>query len=427
MRIEAAALSFVVALALESNGFAQTLEVGARDSIRLEIDRIEAQVEDGIARIVVEETFRNTSANVLEGTYAFRLPADAVVGAFSMWMEGREKKGRILEAKQARSVYNEIVRKRRDPGLLEQTGWRDFRVSVYPIPAHETVKIKLTYGHVVRDDGGLEVLEIPLPQKNGPIGDLRVHVAVTGAQLPAGLDSPSHPKAQLTIGDAGVEASFCGDGVVPTGSFLLRARLRTRQGGGDFGVTLLADRAAGSESGCFVARVVPRTVDATPIARDLVFVIDRSGSMQGRKIEQARAALLAGLDSLRPGDRFDIVSFSTDVTALGEGRLLDATPQNLERARRAAKEITASGGTNIGDALLSTIRARGHTKEAAVDGVKSGAASRLFAVVFLTDGDPTVGETDPDRILATWRKEADGARLFAFACGRAALRPPICA
>jgi Ca-activated chloride channel family protein len=173
-----------------------------------------------------------------------------------------------------------------------------------------------------------------------------------------------------------------------------------------FDVALLADRPSDAADGWFIARIVPKLAAPPAIPRDVAFVIDRSGSMQGRKIEQARAALLAGLDTLKPGDRFDVISFSSDVTSLGEGRWLDATAENLKRARRAADDIAATGGTNIADALKAATRPRGG------DG-----AGRLAAVVFLTDGDPTVGETAPERILAAWRQQSAGTRLFAFGVG----------
>ena len=134
-------------------------------------------------------------------------------------------------------------------------------------------------------------------------------------------------------------------------------------------------------------------------------MIDRSGSMQAGRSSR-RAALLAGLDTLKPGDRFDVISFSSDVTSLGDGRWLEVTAENLARARRAARDIAATGGTNIADALKAATRPRG------ADG-----AGRLAADVLLTDGDPTVGETAPERILAAWRQESAGTRLFAFGVG----------
>jgi Ca-activated chloride channel family protein len=380
---------------------AQTLDVGSGSSIRIETLRVAATVEQGVARVEVDETFRNSTLRELEGVYRFRLPADAVIGAFSMWMNGVEKRGRVLEATQARATYDSIVRKRRDPGLLEQVGWRDFRVSVYPIPARETVRVKLVYAHLLRDDLGLQTLEIPLPEGCGAIGDLGVRVDFFDASALTGLDCPSHRDAVLSLGPQAAVATLDGDGVAPEGPFVVRAVPR-RTG---FGATLLSARPQGSDSGWFVAQVVPRLAEPPRIGRDLVFVIDRSGSMRGRKMEQARAALLAGLETLRPGDRFEVISFSSDVTALAESGLLDASAANLGRARAAAADLAASGGTNLAGALAAAAKRLARDER------------RFAGVVFLTDGDPTVGETDPERILASWRANGGESRLFAFGVG----------
>jgi Ca-activated chloride channel family protein len=401
------ACAFLVSVvAIAPRGFAQRIEIvgpnAGSGAVKIEIDRIDAKVEEGVANVTVDETFRNTTGQVLEGVYRFQLPEDAVIGAFSMWMGGVEKRGRVLEAAKARQTYDAIVRKQKDPGLLEQVGWREFRVNVYPIPKFDTVRVKLEYSHVVRDDLALQTLEIPLPTKCGAIGDLRVHVTVAAAHGLSGLDCPSHPQALLKVSAEQAEASFSADGATPAGPFVVRAIPR-REG---FDVALLADRASDASEGWFIARIVPKLAAPPAIPRDVAFVIDRSGSMQGKKIEQARAALLAGLDTLKPGDRFDVISFSSDVTSLGEGRWLEVTAENLARARRAARDIAATGGTNIADALKTATRPRG------ADG-----AGRLAAVVFLTDGDPTVGETVPERILAAWRQESAGTRLFAFGVG----------
>jgi Ca-activated chloride channel family protein len=380
---------------------AQGLET--KDGVNVAIERFsaDARVDEGVALVEVDETFRNAESVQREGVWRFRLPADAVVSSFSMWMNGAEKTGRVLEATQARRVYDSIVRRRKDPGLLEQTGWRDFQVSVFPIPANDTVRIRLRYAYVLPDDLGLETLEVPLPAGCGRIGDLRAHAAFAAARGLASLDCPSHSDAKVACAEGRGEASWTGDGIEAARAFVVRA-VPKRDG---FDVAVLVSKSPEGGEGWFVARVVPRLADPHAIPRDVEFVVDRSGSMNGPKIEQARAALLRGIDSLRPGDRFDVISFSSDVTSLGGGALLPADAPSLERARRAAKEISASGGTNIAGAL------------AAAAAMRPSDPSRLFAVVFLTDGDPTVGETNPDRILAKWRDDAGAARLFAFGVG----------
>ena len=385
---------------------AQSLET-ASSAVSIEKLAIDASVDEGVALVELDETFRNHGDGITEGVFSLRLPADAVVASFSMWMQGKEKTGRVLEAQQARRVYDSIVSKRKDPGLVEQTGWRDFRVSVFPIPARDTVRVRMRYAYVLPDDLGLETLEVPLPAKSGPVGDLRIRTRVTAAHGLSSVDSPSHPGAKITLTEGRGEVAWSADGATPAGPFVLRM-VPHREG---FDVTVLAHRtpgtgADGPAEGWFTARVVPHLAEPPRIARDVVFVLDRSGSMEGIKIEQARAALLSGIGTLRPQDRFDVITFASDVTVLQAGALLPATPENLDAARRVARAISASGGTNIGGALAAALALRPDD------------ASRLFAVVFLTDGDPTVGETDPARILADWRTRGAGtARLFAFGVG----------
>lgn len=406
MRAFQAGLAFAIVAAFAVPSLAQSLEVRDGSAISIEKFLVEAKVEEGVALVEVDETFRNSARSQLEGVWKFRLPADAVVASFSMWMNGAEKRGSVLEAGRARRIYDSIVRTKKDPGLVEQTGWRDFRVSVFPIPASDTVRIRLRYAYVLPDDLGLETLEIPLPVGCGPVGDLRVHAIVTAARGLATLDCPSHAAAKLVCEATRGEATFAADGARAQMPFVLRA-VPKRTG---FDVAVVASRPSaggdGPGEGYFVARVVPRLAEPPKIPRDVVFVIDRSGSMDGRKIEQARAALVSGIASLKPGDRFDVISFASDVTALADGALLPVTDENLARARVAARELTPTGGTNIAGALDAALARR--TKD----------AGRLFAIVFLTDGDPTVGETQPEKILAAWRAQSGGtARLFAFGVG----------
>ena len=401
MRLPSMLVALAFSFAAAAPCLAQGMEVRAGAPVRIEVAHVDAVVDEGVARVEVDETFRNLTDAVQEGVWRFKLPEDAVIGSFSMWMEGREKQGRVLEAVQARRIYDSIVRTKRDPGLLEQTGWREFRVNVFPIPAKDTVRVRLVYSHVVRDELGLETLEVALPQGAGAIGDLRVHATVRSSHGISGIDCPSNADAKV-IADANCgEVTWGGDGVEPKRAFVIRSIPR-RTG---FDVTVLASRPAGSDEGWFVARVVPK-LDAPPvIPRDVVFVIDRSGSMEGRKIEQARAALLRGLGTLKSGDRFDVVSFSSDVTSLGEGRMMPATEESVERAKRAVRDISAGGGTNIDGALEAALAERAEEP------------GRLGAVVFLTDGDATVGETNPDRILAGWSRRSGPTRLYALGVG----------
>jgi Ca-activated chloride channel homolog len=380
----------------------QALEVKDGSPLSLEICRIHADVEEGVALVDVDQTFRNSSVTVREGTYRFRLPADAVVSSFSMWMNGKEKHGRVIEAKTARRVYEEIVRKKKDPALLEQDGWRSFRVSVFPIPARDTVRIRLSYAYVLPDDLGLQTLEIPMIEGVGKIGDCTFRATVRGKREISLLDCPSHEKAKTKIDKSSGSVTWAAEGWEAKGPFLVR--FMTEHDGLD--LTLITHRARVDEEGFFLVRVLAHLPNPQPLPRDVVFVLDRSGSMQGEKIEQARSALLHGLSTLRKGDRFNVISFSTSTKVLQPRTLLPVNAETLDRARAEGKQIEAGGGTNIDQALQRAISLR------------DGAKGRLFLLVFLTDGQPTVGEKDPNRILASYQRKSLGkVRLFAFGVG----------
>jgi Ca-activated chloride channel family protein len=399
--------AFLAALARPAA--AQSLEIAGSEGrpgagLAVQSLTVRATVEEGTALVDLEQVFRNSTDQVREGVWTIRLPDDAVVHTFSMWMAGKEKQGRVLEARKAREVYDSIVRGRRDPALLEEIGWRTFRVSVFPIPAQDTVKIRLRYAHILPDDLGLSTLRIPLPTTQGEVAVLDVTADVAVAAGIGACDVPSPGGATIAVTEGRASVRWSRERFRPTEPFTLRYAPKPA----GFGLSLLAHRAADDPQGAFLVRLVPRLDAAPELPRDVVFVVDRSGSMEGRKIEQARAALRHGLGTLRTADRFAVVTFASDVTTRG---LRDATAANVTDARASVNEIDASGGTNIDGALDAALALR------------DGTPGRLFVVVLLTDGDPTFGESRPDAILANWRERSQRAVTPAAAAATAPAQP----
>ena len=381
--------------------FGQALEIKAGSPLTIETFSVRAVVDEGVALVDVDQTFRNGTDQVQEGTYRFRLPENAVVHSFSMWIEGKEKHGRVLEAGQARRIYERIVRSKKDPALLEEIGWRAFKVSVFPIPARDTVRIRLVYAHVVHDDLGLRTLEIPMPE-GVPVGVADVLVSVRDKQGLAVLDCPTHADAQVLHDEVMGAVQWSREGFVPQGPLTVRSAPAVK----GVGMALLAHKLEESPEGTFLVRVVPRLDDVPEVPRDVVFVVDRSGSMQGQKMEQARAALLHGLSTLKKHDRFSIIAFSSGTQLLTNAGLVPANAVWLQKARLFAKRLTASGGTNIDLALEEATSLR------------DASPDRLFVLSFLTDGQPTVGEKRPGKIVDNYRERSGGEiRLFAFGVG----------
>src|SRR5579859_5095762 len=105
--------------------------------------RVQIAIEDQVASTHVEQTFRNHTDRQLEATYIFPVPKGASVNRFTMWVNGKEVKGELVEAAKARQIYTDIVRRTQDPGLLEYMGANLLKMQVFPIPAHGDQKIAL--------------------------------------------------------------------------------------------------------------------------------------------------------------------------------------------------------------------------------------------------------------------------------------------
>lgn len=369
--------------------------------------KIAADIVDGIATTTIDQIVRNDGGRDAEGTWFLPLPAGAVADAFTMTVGGKEVAGEVLDAGQARSVYESIVRRRRDPGLLEYAGDGMLRARIFPIPAQGEVGVTVRLRQVLQPTGGLYEWSWPLRAASlgdaacGPIG-LEVRIR---SQTPLSTVVTPHVGAEVRReGDKAATVSLEG----ATGDF---ADLRVLYGLTDqeFGLHLLPFRTAG-EPGYFAMLLSPpRTLaEAKVPPRCVQLVVDTSGSMKGDKIQQAKASLQTFLKSLRSEDSFQIITFASSVQRFFEAPR-PATAANIDEALRRVAALEAMGGTNIGDALQEAL--------SAVPAGDDGAAL-LPQIVFVTDGEATVGVTDPNQILElTKAADKHATRLFALGVG----------
>ncbi len=346
---------------------------------------VNAEITDGVAVTTVKQTFHNVSGRQIEGTYVFPLPADAAVGDFQMTMNGQTLRGEVLDQDAARQAYEEIVRRLRDPALLEYLGDRMYRASIFPIPPGGLVEIQLSYTQTLTATGGLGAYRYPLRgiATDRPVERCTVR-ATLKSQVPlTSVFCPSHNCDIQRPSDRTATVTYEGAQVSETRDLQLYYLL----GNGAIGLTLLTHRAAG-EDGYFLLRLSPPFESRPDLVqpKDIAFVVDVSGSMQGEKIKQARQALQFCINSLNAQDRFNILTFSTAVRAFREG-LVPASADIKTAALGFADGIQAIGGTNINQALLNALAA------------DPGDSARPYLIVFLTDGQPTVGVTDAGRIL----------------------------
>ena len=291
----------------------------------------------------------------------------------------------------------------KDPGLLEYMGGNLFRVSVFPVPANGLQKIELEYSQTLAFDGGLYKYVYPLKtadKASRTLEDFTVAVRLNSKIPIKSIYSPTHKVGISRKGDKEAVIGFEEDKALLDRDFELYYTVSQKE----FGLNLLA-HAARDDKGFFMMMLAPSV--ATPetvMPKDVTFVFDTSGSMAGSKIEQTRKALEYCVKKLHDGDRFNIIGFSTDVAPFKEA-LVDVSTRNREEALDFIRKVEARGGTAINDALAAALAMNYERKRPAI-------------ILFLTDGRPTVGETEPDAILGNASKgNKSGARVFVFGVG----------
>ncbi|HXF95750.1 MAG TPA: VIT domain-containing protein [Gemmatimonadales bacterium] len=364
---------------------------------RTAIEKVRASVQvtvsGRVARVTVEEWFRNAGSMVDEGTYHYPLPGEAVFSQFSLWQGETELRGEMMDARQARAIYESIVRRRKDPALIELVDHGLIRARVFPINPGETRKITLRYTQVLDRVGDAFRLRFAGGRDTIP---RTFHLTAEGAASLGEPFSPTHGITTRRVQDR-LEVR------IAEGRWRGDVELFLPLAGKLVGLSLLTHRPVGEE-GFFMLLLAPgRGAERDALPRDVVAVLDISGSMSGEKILQARAALEQLIGSLRSGDRFRLVAFSSGVRRFAPD-WTEATPDARHRAAEWVRELQAGGGTNIAAALEEAL-------------LRPPREAALGVVVFLTDGLPSVGEQDPERLAARAEHGRGRFRVFAFGIG----------
>jgi len=370
--------------------------------LTIKYHRVTVTIEEQVATTHVDQVFVNEGRHEVEGTYIFPLPEEATISEFSMWVDGERLEGQVLERDEARQIYEDIVRRRRDPALLEYVGRDAFQASIYPIPPGGERRIELEYSQVLEVDNGLVEYVYPLNTEKfspQPLEEVVVNVTVRSNEPLKAIYSPSHEVDIVRRGDHNAVAGYEEYGVKPDRDFVLYYTVSQEE----IGVNLLSYKPDSRGDGFFVLLAAPNVdVDSQQvIAKDVLLVLDVSGSMRGEKIEQAKEALRFVLDNLNEEDRFNIIAFSTSTRSYAR----DLVPADERgEARDFVARLEANGSTDINRALLEAL--------SMTDG------DRPAIVIFLTDGLPTVGEVEIERIVDNVGQAAPGnARIFPFGVG----------
>jgi Ca-activated chloride channel family protein len=368
--------------------------------------KVTINIEDQVAMTRIEQAFRNHTGRELEATYLFPVPKGASVRKFTMWVNGVETPGEIVEADKARKIYTDIVSRSHDPGLLEYMSQQLIKVRVFPVPAKGDQRIALSYTSVSSSDNGLIEYMYPMRTDGKAAETLEkfsISINLKDQRPLTNIYSPSHPITITRPNDKEAVIGFEKNEAILDRDF----QLFYQAGSKDVGLTAVTHRPIADRPGYFMMLLSPRAElsKIQQVPRDFVYVIDTSGSMRGKRIAQAKNALKYCLKNLSEGDRFAMINFASTVNKYATN-LQSATPGNLEAARRWVDDLEATGGTAIDDALREALAMR------------SSDEGRTYTMVFFTDGQPTWGERNPIKIMENVKKRNTGnTRIFSFGVG----------
>jgi Ca-activated chloride channel family protein len=367
---------------------------------------VRADLTDRVLRYEVTETFVNRGSGIGEADYIFPLPKGAAFQDLKLSINGEMVSGETMSADRARGIYEQIVRQRRDPALVEWMGYGMLRARIFPINPGEVKTVVVRFQMVAEREG--DALRIDYAKGRQAPGGVAILADTRETDLPRGSFTLTYPN------DAMYGAAYS-----PTHSLTTTRRGDKREvkvTGNSSEITLLVPVRKTSQPSISVLSYAPQNEDgfalitlsppamATEVTpRDVTLVLDVSGSMSGVKIKQARAAGKQVLATLSPADRFRLIDFSTDVRTFRDG-FVRATRENVEAGNQYLESLEASGSTNISGALDAALQ----------DG---GVSGRLGLVLFVTDGEPTIGERDPDEIASRVARLRGDRRIFSFGVG----------
>uniref|UniRef100_A0A8C3PRA8 Inter-alpha-trypsin inhibitor heavy chain 4 n=1 Tax=Calidris pygmaea TaxID=425635 RepID=A0A8C3PRA8_9CHAR len=376
---------------------------------------VDCKVTSRFAHTVITSKIVNRANESREATFEVELPKTAFITNFSMSIDGKVYPGIIKEKASAQKEYDAAVSHGQSAGLVKITGRKleQFHVSV-SVAAASKVTFELTYEELLkRQLGKFELLIKVRPKQLVKHFQIDVHIfepqgirfletdstfmtnELTEALTKVQNETKAHILFKPTIDQQKINPEL--DETLLNGDFVVRYDVKRGATAGDIQIV----------NGYFVHYFAPHEMPVFP--KNVIFVIDRSGSMAGRKIEQTRDALLKILQDLRPEDHFSFITFNRKVVEW-KSSLLQATAKNVASAAGFVQTLSASGGTDINRALLAAV--------SVLDKAESLPERSVSMIILLTDGQPTSGETNVEVIQENIQKAVNGKyALFCLGFG----------
>lgn len=367
----------------------------------IERHHVNVSIQNRLATTQADQVFTNPNDVPVEGTYIFPIPAGADISDFTLRVDGAVVNAKRLSQANARQVFREIVRTSGDETLMAYVGRDLFCAQLSPVPSGDTRRVQLHYAQILKQTGERTKYLCPLKTEQ-PVGSLAVSIELKNNHPLKSLYSPSHEVAITRKDEHRARVSYTEtDAIAVDRDFEFYYSVSDEE----FGIGLYTHREDQKEDGYFMLTFTPRyEVNPTAIIeKDFVFVLDRSGSMRGKKIAQAKEALRFCMRNLNDGDRFNLIRFDDEIEAFSDN--LVPVAQQRENALAFINHIEGRGMTNINDALLTAL-------------ADAPDAKRPRILIFLTDGHQNVGETHTARILKNVaKKNKRNARIFVFGVG----------
>ncbi|MBM4320094.1 MAG: VWA domain-containing protein [Deltaproteobacteria bacterium] len=388
-------------------GQGQRQEQGQQPCFQVLYSTIRAELAGGRAHTRIDETVAGPEQGSVATVGLIPLPAGTSPGEVKLLVDGKDMtalEGRFLAVPEARAIYEQIARALRRVDVLALADRPALLLPVFTLKRQSELTMELD--RPLGSTSGLQLYESPLPLAElgrGPVERITL-TATLKTRLPLRtVFSPSH---EITVERNGLREAIVrhrGEQLLATPDF----RLYFAEDEDPLGLRLLAHRAPDEDAGYFLLLGNPsgEAGQEKPLPKDLLLVLDISGSMRGEKMEQARSAIEYCLERLNPGDRFNVVTFGTEVTRFAD-QPVAATGENVQAARAFVDEAEALGRTNISGALAAGLAGQPQGTE------------RPRIMIFLTDGAPTAGELDPRRIIERLPTlNTSGTRLFVLGVG----------
>ncbi len=378
-----------------------------RTTTAVRIERVDAAVTvvEQVATTTLDIALRNPTGRRLEAEVILPVPDGAAVRGFDFQGAAKEPGAQLLRKDEARRIYDSIVAKTRDPALLEFIDYNLIRSSVFPVEAKGTQKVRLTYEHVCPAEGDRIDYVLPRSESLEYKVPWDIRVTIKSKRSIGTVYSPSHSvDTQITKQGQLTQVRLTPGVDVGPGPFRLSLLIANDD---DMAATLLAypDPRVGGGYFLMLAGVPAKPPGGGPaIKREVTLVLDRSGSMAGEKLTQVREAALQIIAGLEPGESFNIIVYNEAVD-LFSTRPVIKNEANVAAARDYLGGVLARGGTNIHDALVEAL-------------IQKPTKDMLPIVLFLTDGRPTIGQTN-EKLIREAAKAANKykKRVFTFGVG----------